>query len=272
MSRSRSSCPNGRLRPMLVALGLLVAVTLCGGRPSLAGWRPTPGQRFDIQLVAPFDLIRPADVVALPLFGTLPTRLQELRSRGVAAVCHVMAGAWESWRPDAGQFPQPVVGRPTGGRADQRWLDIRQASLRPVLERRVDLCRDRGFDGVLFAGLDGYARNSGFDLTAEQQLAFNRWLAEVAHARGLAAGIINDLDQAGELANAFDFLVADTCIAQSNCAAIQPFLAANKPVFLLDYTNVARRMNEHCAAIKEIGVSLIFKTQYLNGKLHRRCP
>ena len=183
-----------------------------------------------------------------------------------------MAGAWESWRPDAGQFPQPVIGQRTEGRADQRWLDIRQASLRPILERRVDLCRDRGFDGVLFAGLDGYARNSGFDLTADQQLAFNRWLAEVAHARGLAAGIINDLDQAAELANAFDFLIADACIDQSNCAAVQPFLAANKPVFLLDYTNVARRMNEHCAAAMKIGAPLVFKTQYLNGKLHRRCP
>ena len=131
---------------------------------------------------------------------------------------------------------------------------------------------DRGFGGLLFAGVDGSARHSGFDLTAEQQLAFNRWLAEVAHARGLAAGIINDLDQAAELANAFDFLVADTCIDQGNCAAVQPFLAAHKPVFLLDYTNVARRMNEHCAAAMKIGAPLVFKTQYLNGKLHRRCP
>ena len=270
MNRSCSSYPNGL--HLLTALGLAIAATLCGGRPSLAGWRLEPDQRFDIQLTAPFDLVRPADVLVLPLFGTLPARLQELRSRGVAAVCYVMAGAWESWRPDAGQFPQPVIGQRTEGRADQRWLDIRQASLRPILERRADLCRDRGFDGILFGGLDGYARNSGFDLTAEQQLAFNRWLAEVAHARGLAAGIINDLDQAAELANAFDFLIADTCIDQGNCAAVQPFLASNKPVFLLDYTNVVRRMNEHCAAAMKIGAPLVFKTQYLNGKLHRRCP
>ena len=272
MSRPRSSRRNGRPQAMLIALGLAVAAVFCGVKPSLAGWRPEPSQRFDIQLMAPYDLARPADVVALPLFDTLPVRLQELRRRGVAAVCYVMAGAWESWRPDAGQFPQPVVGRRIEGRADQRWLDIRQASLRPVLERRVELCHDRGFDGVLFAGLDGYTRDSGFDLTAEQQLAFNRWLAEVAHARGLAAGIVNDLDQAAELANAFEFLVADACLEQGNCAAVQPFLAAHKPVFLLAYTNVPRRMNEHCAVAEKIGGTLIFKTRYLNGKLHRRCP
>ena len=83
---------------------------------------------------------------------------------------------------------------------------------------------------------------------------------------------MNDLDQADELANAFDFLISDTCIAQSNCAEVQPFLATNKPVFLLDYTNVARRMNEHCAAASAVGAPLIFKTLYLNGKFHRRCP
>jgi hypothetical protein len=252
-------------------MGLVIAATLYGGRPSLAGWRPAPGQRFDIQLIAPFDLARPADVVALPLFDPLPAHLQEVRRRGVAAVCYVMAGAWESWRPDAGQFPQPLVGRRAKGRADQRWLDIRQASLRPVLERRLDLCRDRGFDGALFAGVDGYTRDSGFDLTSEQQLIFNRWLAGAAHARGMVAGIMNDLDQAVDLANSFDFLVADACIAQRDCAAVQSFLAVSKPVFLLDYTNVPRRMDEHCAAAMKIGASLIFKTQYLNGKLHRRC-
>src|SRR5262249_31366555 len=126
----------------LIALALVAAVTLCGGRPSLAGWRPAPGQRVDIQLLAPFGLVPPADIVALPLFGTMPARLDELRRRGTAAVCYLMAGAWESWRPDSGQFPQPVIGRPMVGHPDQRWLDIRQAALRPVLEQRLDLCRD----------------------------------------------------------------------------------------------------------------------------------
>ena len=67
MNRSRSSYRNGRLLRLLTALGLTIAATLCGGRSSLAGWRPKPDQRFDIQLTAPFDLVRPADVVALPL-------------------------------------------------------------------------------------------------------------------------------------------------------------------------------------------------------------
>jgi hypothetical protein len=244
------------------------------GQPSrpAAGWRPSPDERrLDLQLTAPFDLVRPADIVALELFGSAPERLQRLRERGVAALCHVAAGLWENWRPDAGDFPPAALGRSPAGWHGQRWLDVRHPGLRPILEKRLDLCRQRGFDGVLLAGLDGHAQNSGFDLKPQQQLAFNRWLAEAAHARDLAAGIVNDLGQAAELAIAFDFLVADRCVAEGGCAGAWPFLAAGKPVYLVAYTNQARRMDAYCALAAEVEAPLIFKTQYLNGKLHRRC-
>ena len=268
----RSPPPVARLARWLTAAALTVTATLGGGGKAWAEWRPQLGQRLDIQLTAPFDLTRSADIMVLELFTTSPTRLQQLRSRGGATVCYVAAGIWESWRPDAGQFPQPALGGSPLSRPGQRWLDIRRPELRPILERRLDLCRDRGFDGILLTGLDGYVRGSGFALEPEQQLAFNRWLAEAAHQRGLAAGIMNDLGQAAELATAFDFLVADACVAQRDCTQAEPFLRAGKPVHLVGYTNVARRMDEACALAGTIGAPLIIKTQSLNGKLHRSCP
>jgi hypothetical protein len=278
--RSATSPERDRQRPAasglaarLVAIGALAAACLAGSLPAqAAGWRPSPDERrLDLQLTAPFDLVRPADVVALELFGSSPERLQRLRERGVATLCHVTAGVWENWRPDARAFPQAALGRSPSGWRGQRWLDVRHPGLRPILEKRLDLCRQRGFDGVLLAGLDGHEHGSGFDLKPHQQLEFNRWLAEVAHARGLAAGIVNDLGQAAELARSFDFLVADRCVAEGECTGVRPFLEAGKPVYLVAYTNQARRMDAYCALAAEVGAPLIFKTQYLNGKLHRRC-
>ena len=260
-----------RLVRRLTGFGL-AAAALLGAGPSQAGWRPEPGQRFDIQLTARFDLVRDTDVLALELFATSAARVQQLHSQKAAAVCYIAAGFWENWRPDAGQFPQPAVGRSRIGWPGQRWLDVRHPALRPILERRLDLCRDRGFDGVLLAGLDGYAQATGFAFAPNEQLAFNRWLAEAAHQRGLAVGIVNDLDQAAELATSFDFLIADSCVAQGDCTHARPFLQAGKQVYLLAYTNVARRMDEHCALAAAIGAPLIIKTQSLNGKLHRHCP
>ena len=246
---------------------------LVGSLPAqAAGWRPSLDERrLDLQLTAPFDLVRPADIVALELFGSSSERLQRLRERGVATLCHMAAGLWENWRPDARDFPQAALGRSPSGWRGQRWLDVRHPGLRPILERRLDLCRQRGFDGVVLAGLDGHERDPGFDLTPQQQLAFNRWLAEAAHSRGLAAGIVNDLGQAAKLTASFDFLIADRCAAAGDCAAVRPFLEAGKPVYLVAYTNQARRMDAYCAVAAEVGAPLIFKTQFLNGKLHRRC-
>jgi hypothetical protein len=261
-----------RVRRLIVpALGGMLAVA--AGPPALAdAWRPALGQRLDVQLTAPFDLARRADVLVLELFATGTERVAELHRRGTAAVCRVAAGLWEGWRPDAASFPAAVLGRSPGSSPAERLVDVRAAAaLRPILERRLDLCRDRGFAGVLFTAADGYARASGFALSPQDQLAFNHWLAEAAHARGLAAGIWNDLAQAHELAPAFDFLVADGCAAAGDCGGVRPYLAAGRAVFLVAYTNLPRRMDAYCAVAAQTGAPLILKTQSLNGKLHRRC-
>ena len=265
------SCLAGRdYARRLVVLALSVVLTILVGGPVAAnGWRPALGQRLDLQLTAPFDLGRRANALVLELFTTDLERVDRLRNQGVVAICRIAAGLWEGWRPDAASFPAAILGRSPGRSRAERLVDMRAAALRPILERRLDLCRDRGFGGVLFTDADGYARASGFALTPRDQLAFNRWLAEAAHARGLTAGIWNDLIQARELAPAFDFLVADSCAAAGDCSGVRPYLAAGKAVFLVAYTNLPQRMDTYCTVAARIGASLIFKTQSLNGKLHR---
>ena len=123
----------------------------------------------------------------------------------------------------------------------------------------------------MLADLDVYVQSSGFAVDAGVQLAFNLWLARAAHARDLAVGIVNNLGQANELAGAFDFLVASDSLGAGNCVAAGAFRRAGKPVYLVAYTNVPRRMDMMCTEAAELGAPVIFKTLTLNGKLHRRC-
>lgn len=238
---------------------LVAAVVVLAPQAARAEWRPLPVQRLDVQLTAPYDFARLTDVIVLELFGTPPERVQQLRDRGVAVVCRVAAGLWENWRPDARSYPEAALGHSPTGWPGERLVDIREPNLRPILERRLDLCRAKGFVGVLLTYADGYARTTGFPITANDQLAFNRWLAEAARARSLAVGLENDLAQTAQLVDAFDFLVSDDCIAAEDCAGVQPFLTVNKPVQLLAYTNVPHRMDAYCAAAARIGAPLIFK-------------
>jgi hypothetical protein len=117
---------------------------LLGAGAGLA-WPPAQDHRFDLQLVAPFNLVRPVDVLVLGLFETSAERVEELRARGVHPVCAVSAGTWENWRADALAFPPAVIGQAYAGWSGQRWFDIRALeALRPILRERLALCRGKG--------------------------------------------------------------------------------------------------------------------------------
>jgi hypothetical protein len=258
------------LRLMAASVGLVMAMATA---PARAAWQPTQDEPFDIQLTSPFDLVRPVGTMALGLFETSPAQLEELKAGGVRTVCVIDAGAWENWRPDSHAYDQRVVGGNRAGWRGDRWLDIRAATvLRPIIGKRLDLCKGKGFDGVAFDKVDGYAHRTGFPLTARDQLAFNRWLAAEAHGRGLAAGLVGTLELVPELVADFDFAIAESCFAERACERLLPFRKTGKPVFVVEFTNVRRKMDAHCAAARELGLQLVFKTQSLNGKVHRRCP
>jgi uncharacterized protein (TIGR03437 family) len=162
--------------------------------------------------------------------------LKQLRDSGKRTICYFSAGTYEPWRPDASRFPARVRGAAVEGFSDERWLDIRQLDvLGPILEARLDLCREKGFDAAEPDNVDGYANRSGFPLTAADQLRFNRFLATAAHRRGLSVGLKNDLDQVRDLAGDFDWALNEECFQYKECEVLLPFTNAGKPVFHVEY-------------------------------------
>ena len=83
--------------------------------------------------------------------------------------------------------------------------------------------------------MDGYTNSTGFLLTADDQLVFNRFLATAAHARGLSVGLKNDLDQVPQLVGDFDWALDEQCYEYDECDALLPFVAAGKAVFGVEY-------------------------------------
>jgi hypothetical protein len=148
----------------------------------------------------------------------------------------VNAGAVEEWRPDAGRYPADIAGTELAGWRGERWVDIRRIDdLRPILAARFDMCRSKGFDGVEADNVDAYSQASGFPLTADDQLRFNRLLAGLARERSLTIGLKNDLDQVDELVGEFDFAVNESCAEYRECEALTPFTARGKPVLHVEY-------------------------------------
>ncbi|MFG1796063.1 endo alpha-1,4 polygalactosaminidase [Nocardia sp. NPDC049149] len=225
-------------------------------------WHPEKGLTWQWQLhEEPVDTSINAQVYDIDLFENPASTVRTLHEQGRKVICYMSGGSWEPYRPDAGDFPDSVKSGPVPEWEDERWLDIKQiAVLKPLMAKRMDLCKEKGFDGVEPDWADLHRQKTGdLVITADDQLAYNRMLAGLAHDRGLAIGLKNDLDQVAVLAGLFDFAVNEQCFedrANHACEKLKPFLDKGKPVFHAEYNlNTA----DFCGDATRLGLSSIRK-------------
>lgn len=179
-----------------------------------------------------------------------------LKRDGRRVICYLSAGSLEDHRPDTAAFPPSVVGEVMDGWPDERWLDIRRTDvLLPIMAARMDTCVAKGFDAVEPDNVDGYVNATGFPLTAADQLTYNLALAELAHDRGLAVALKNDVDQIPELVDAFDLAVNEECVRYRECDAYEPFVTAGKAVLHVEYEGPL----DFCAESERRGFSSMLK-------------
>jgi hypothetical protein len=235
-------------------------------------WHPAPGLTWQWQIGDnDIDLTVEADVFDVDLYVD-QTVIDQLHAQGRRVICYISVGSWEDWRPDADQFPAEVLGRNYVGWPGERWLDVRRIDLlAPILRARLDLCRAKGFDGVEPDNIDIHGNSTGFPLTYADQLAYARWLAEEAHARGLAIGIKNAADMVADTLSIFDYAIAEDAFYYGWTAAMLPFIEAGKPVFAAEYTDMNVDFAAACAWGAEHRVSFILKHRGLDAWLET-CP
>ena len=193
------------------------------------------GNSWHWQLQGDLNTSYDVDLYDIDLFDTDTQIIDDLKAQGRVVICYFSAGSWEDWRDDADDFEQAALGNPLDGWPGEKWLDVRASSLEAVMEARLDVAVEKGCDGVEPDNVDGYANDSGFPLSGNDQLAYNRFLASAAHERGLLIGLKNDLDQISELVAAFDFAVNEECYEYDECERLTPFIEAGKPVLHAEY-------------------------------------
>jgi hypothetical protein len=245
---------------------LLLALTCISPQvASAAGgwWVPPAGSTWQWQLTMPVEQAVDAQVYDIDLFENSASVVASLHAQGRHVICSLDAGTWEGWRPDASEFPASVLGSSDPGWTNERWLDIRQLSvLEPIMKARMELCKQKGFDGVEVDNVDGYENDTGFPLTAAEQLTYNEWLAGTAHSLGLSVGLKNDTKQIAQLEPDFDFSVDEECFDYSECGLLSPFVKAGKAVFEVEY---ALEPSQFCAQANALGFMAMRKNLALDA-------
>jgi hypothetical protein len=230
-------------RRLVPALFLFFTLAFAGSSLPAAGlWLPTPAApiHWQWQIGTGFnlatDIVPHVTVYDLDLFETSAATVAALHHQGCIVIAYIDVGTFENFRPDAGRFPASVKGK-TNGWPGERWLDIRALPvLGPILQSRFDLAQSKGFDAVEPDNVDGFANQSGFPLTAKDQLAFNRWVAAQCHQRGLSVGLKNDVDQLAQLQPAFDWALNEESYKYHEYSGYSVFLKSHKAVFEVEYT------------------------------------
>ncbi len=234
----------------------------CHGQVPKRIWSPAPGTSWQWQLSGEVDITVDADIYDIDLFESPAKLIETLQAQGRKVVCYFSAGSFEGWREDAATFPGVLLGKKMDG-WDERWLDVRDLdTLGPIMRERLDLAVAKGCDGVEPDNVDGYSNDTGFPLTFDHQLAYNRFLAQEAHERGLAIGLKNDLEQVRALEPYFDFAVNEECVRYRECEALLPFVEAGKAVLGAEYEG---NPQEVCEVANALNLDVILKRLALDA-------
>ncbi len=225
-------------------------------------WVPPANTSWQIQLQGKIKTKFNVRLYDVDLFDTPSATIATLHAAGRKVACYFSAGSYENWRSDAAQFATVVKGKSNGWPGEQ-WLDIRRLDLlMPIMEARLDLCRQRGFDSVDPDNVDGYTNVTGFPLTADDQLAYNAAIANAAHARGLTVALKNDLDQIPQLVSYFDWALNEQCFAYNECGLLTPFRTAGKAVMNIEYS---RGLKKFCPQANAMNFNSLKKKMTLKA-------
>src|SRR6266566_5241673 len=162
--------------------------------------------------------------------------VRQLHDLGKKVVCYIDTGVYERYRSDAYKFPSYVIGKVDAGWNESYWLDIRRTDiLYPIMEARIKMCKDKKYDSIEPDEMVNYSNESGFPLTYQDQLVYNRGIAQIAHKYGITIALKDDPEQAADLVDSFDWMLNEQCYEYNECDLMNPFVKAGKAVFVAEY-------------------------------------
>jgi hypothetical protein len=235
-----------------------------GGR-----WVPPEHLTWYWQLQGSVNNGEPVAAYDIDGFENTAAEVSALHAKGIHVICYIDVGTYEPSRPDSSAFPATVLGSGVEGWPGEKWLDIGSLSvLEPIMKARFGMCKEKGFDAVEPDNMDGYENSTGFSITAQQQLAYDEWVATEVHSLGMAVFQKNDGEQTGQLESYFDGALDEQCNQYSECSNFQAYLKAGKPVLNAEYELAA---SAFCAADNAAGIMGARYDLELDGKTFEPC-
>ena len=252
----------------------------CGGNSGNSEnkqwYKPSSNTSWQWQLNDNINTSYDVELYDIDLFDTPQSVIDELHTKDKKVICYFSAGSYEDWRDDKEDFPIEVLGNNLDGWDGEKWLDISKLDLlKPIIDARLDLAKQKKCDGVEPDNVDGYTNNTGFALSANDQLNYNKYLANAAHDRDLGIALKNDIDQIIQLEPYFDFALNEQCNEYNECDSYNAFISSNKAVLNTEYNNKyindSNELNQLCQSSISLNIRTLVLPMDLNDSFRISC-
>ena len=207
-------------------------------------------------------------------FNTTAAKVAEFKQQGIYTVCYINAGSYQPGQPDSSQYPDYLKLQADPNWPGEYFLDVTDvfkpnSVLAALLSARFKMCKEKGFDALEPDNLQNDVNVSGGRITKQQQIDFNGWVADTAHAYGLAVfqknGPDNVLlkDRTGKMmVEKFDGILNEQCQETNECAALAEYPKRGKLALNAEY-KIALTLD--CALSNSLQINSIKKDLGLTG-------
>ena len=259
------------------ALVLAMTVTACSGTDgdilhtrSDARPQPQPLASWQIQLSGNLDTT--VDVrVYIADAGTPTSVIADLHAAGRIVICYFSAGTQEPFRGDAARFPAASLGEPVASYPDERWVDVRDPTVRAIMQDRITAAAAAGCDGIEASGLAAFAATTGFDFTRADQLGYDARSLPRSIARGFRSASSRTTPAWARICSPTSTGPIVWSCLDAGCPVAGPYVAAGKPAFLVEYGDETRAPVV-CPGARALGLSAIIKRDANLDAFRVGCP
>lgn len=163
------------------------------------------------------------------------------KARGDKVICYLSIGTAENFRPDYAQFAAiaGVLGNSYPGFSDERFLNVRNyTAFISIMDARLRMCRDKGFDYVEFDNMDTFGESAGvlgFSITQADMVAYVTELVNRTRGYGMQALQKNTPTLAATLQPIFGGIVMEGCVRENFCNSASVYVNAGKPALNAEY-------------------------------------
>jgi hypothetical protein len=165
-----------------------------------------------------------------------------LHGLGFKVICYVEVGAAENYRSDYSQFPASVLGNTMQGYSAERYIDIRSPTVVQIIENRIAMCKQKGFDTVEPDIDESYDSSTGFPLTRTIEENYMKTLIAYAHSIGIGM-LGKNMDDTGDTYAAdmepyVDGMLTEQCNQYATCNLLNSY-TGKKAVWNAEYQGPA---------------------------------